>query len=277
VSAVERRFPAAAAFLAAERGEGPAPVVWSGETQNVHDDQPAPHVLARVDYRLSRWELFAALAAGYATTNSGADPDEMTVAQIRYDVEAQLALMSWREMEGLVEEVAGEIERGEHLEHMQALKRAMDRAYPPVTRREEIPADLRELRRPRAGGNTITVNTVDYGPVELPEPHWCVDVHPDGEYRADIVHYGEEIALVTDTTCHGQVQVLTAALYQGPFSERATRDVVAAVEFGDPEMGDGHSLNAAELAGLADALVSFAVGPLHQLIERLQLLEGGES
>lgn len=124
---------------------------------------------------------------------------------------------------------------------------------------------------------TVTVDTVDFGPVTLPEPFWCSGVHPGGGYRADIAHYGQEIALTVDTSCHGEIRVMTASLYEGPFSEHEQRGPAVAVELGDFDTNDAHSLDAARLAGLADSMVAFAVGPMHQLVERLQLLEGGES
>ena len=122
-----------------------------------------------------------------------------------------------------------------------------------------------------------TVDTIDAGSVEFVEPHWCSGLHPDGGYKADIAHEGEEIALAIETACHGEVRVLSASLYQALYAETESRDLVVAVEFGDPFAGDGHPHDAAEIADLADQLVAFAVGPLHQLIERHQLLAGGES
>src|SRR3954466_5573523 len=103
----------------------------------------------------------------------------------------------------------------------------------------------------------VTVDTLDHGPVTVPEPFWCVGFHPPGGYRADIAHYGQEIALTVDTSCHGELRVLSASLVQGPFSEYGTRKVAVAVEFGDFDTTDAHSFNAAELAGLADATVAF--------------------
>lgn len=128
-----------------------------------------------------------------------------------------------------------------------------------------------------SGPRTVTVDTIDHGPVTLPEPFWCSGHHEPGGYRADIVHYGQEIALTVDTHCHGEVRVMSASLYQGPFSEYEDRGPAVAVELGDFDSGDAHAFDAARLAGLADSMVAFAVGPLHQLIERLQLLEGDES
>lgn len=119
---------------------------------------------------------------------------------------------------------------------------------------------------------TVTVRTIDRGDVTAPEPFWCLGQHADGEYRADFNHQGEEHPLVVDTL-HGQVEVATAALYQRPFAEDSSTAVVVTVEF-DSESNEYDSTS---LAGLADALVAYAVGPLHSLIERLQLLEGGES
>jgi hypothetical protein len=119
---------------------------------------------------------------------------------------------------------------------------------------------------------TITIPTLDHGPVTLPEPFWCAAEHLVDGYRADIAHEGEEHPLTVDAM-DGQVQVATAFLYQRPFAERSTTAVVVAVDFG----AEANEYDAQSLAGLADALVSYAVGPLHSLIERLQLLEGGES
>ncbi|MFF7331535.1 DUF6907 domain-containing protein [Streptomyces sp. NPDC008150] len=156
----ERHYPEVAAFLAADRGgEGAAPVIGPTGQQNVHDDQAGPHVVVRVDYRLSRPELFAALAAGYATTNTGADPDTMTVDEIRRDVEAYLADTSALTLSDMVETVARQVQGGQHPEQMQALKRAMDRAY--TTRAQP--------------------------PVGVGCPSWCVD-HYDAE--GTVTHAG---------------------------------------------------------------------------------------
>lgn len=278
---VERHFPITAAFLAAEPGEGEPPVFGPTGVQNAHDDQPEPYVVVRVAYRLSRFELFAALADGYATTNTGADPDSMTVQQIRSDVEACLCLASWRDMEDLVERVARQIEAGEHPEQMQAMKRAMDRAFPlrPAAARApefaaEFPHVAAHLARERGATTAVTtVQTLDAGPVTFTEPFWCTGLHPDGGYRADLAHQGEEIALVVETPCHGEVRMLSASLYQGPFSELETTDIVAAVEFGE-DGTESHSLGSQALAEVADGMVAFAVSELHGLIERLQLLRG---
>lgn len=118
---------------------------------------------------------------------------------------------------------------------------------------------------------TVTVDTIDHGPVTVPEPFWCVGRHPAGEFRADLAHEGEVELLLADTR-HGPVKVASACLYQRPFAEYTTQAVTVAVEFDAT-----HEFDSASLAGLADSLVAWSVGPLHDLITRLQLLDGEAS
>ncbi|MFF4360845.1 DUF6907 domain-containing protein [Streptomyces sp. NPDC001604] len=222
MSAVERRFPAAARFLAAERGEGPAPLYGPTERQNVHDDQPKPHVVVRVDFLMSRFELFALLADGYATTNIERSPDDMTVEQIRSDVEAACAGISSLELDALVETVAGQIERGDHPEQMQALRRAMDRAYPLRWEPEERP-----VQRPEYGDGTVTLDTLDAGRITVDEPVWCTG--HDGEQivdRVDVTHVG-----VTVTGEYAGVEFLPARIAWAPFAVRQSEILVDVDEF----------------------------------------------
>ncbi|MFJ5306157.1 DUF6907 domain-containing protein [Streptomyces sp. NPDC088350] len=210
---VERHFPVTAAFLAAEAGEGEPPVFGPGGVQNAHDDQPEPFVVVRVAYRLSRFELFAALADGYATTNTGANPDDMTVQQIRSDVESYLCGASWRDMEDLVETVAGQIERGDHPEQMEALKRAMDRAYP---LHHEAPA----MQSPRYAEGTVTLQTLDRGEVTIGEPSWCTG--HEGELvgpLSEVSHDGPETAAFVDAGRLGEVPLMRANLTHAPYLE----------------------------------------------------------
>lgn len=206
---VERHFPVVAAFLAAERGEGPAPVYGPTGVQNDHDDQPEPWVTVRVDYRVSRWELLAALAAGYATANEMQDPDGMTVEAIRQDVESFLADTSARDLDAMVEEVAGRVESGEDRAQFEALRRAMDRAYPVA------PAPLPPLQRPRYGAGTVTLDTLDHGRITIDEPVWCTG--HDGEQivqRVDVTHVG-----VTVTGEYAGVEFLPARIAWAPFAQ----------------------------------------------------------
>lgn len=266
---VERHFPVTAAFLAADGGGGPAPVYGPSSVQNAHDDQPEPFVRVRVDYQMSRVELFAVLAAGYATTNTGQDPDAMTVDQIRYDVEAQLSLMSWREMEDLVETSAGQIERGEHPEQMAALKRAVDRAYPP--RREPSVTNVPvAVQAPRYGDGTVTLQTLDHGEITIPEPRWCTG--HDGEQivqRVDVTHVGRTVAAELETD-GGTVEFLPARISWGPFAELRPEPYPLADVDGFP------GLDASQLRELA-AEVGLHAGRLYRLSNELDRLRRAES
>ncbi|MET8947445.1 hypothetical protein ABZX30_28850 [Streptomyces sp. NPDC004542] len=115
---------------AAERGGGPVPTVGPTGVQNVHDDAPVPYAVVRLDYRVSRVELFAALVLGFTETDPDRDPDALTVEEIRRDVEAVLAGSSFSEVWLMVER----LERGGFSavrdRGMQALERALVRAYP---------------------------------------------------------------------------------------------------------------------------------------------------
>lgn len=62
---------------------------------------------------------------------------------------------------------------------------------------------------------TITLSTLDHGPVTLDEPAWCIG-HPNhrpDDHRTDILHAGEDVALVF----HGR-HIGDASLVQSPFS-----------------------------------------------------------
>lgn len=119
--------------------------------------------------------------------------------------------------------------------------------------------------------HTVTVQTGDHGPVTIPVPPWCKWTTPGVSHRSDICHFGEEKALVVGTLRSGDVRVAAAHLIQWPFSI-LDRQVRAAVEL-DVQL----EYDAASLAGLLDALAVWIVGPMHDLHEQLQRLEGGAS
>ena len=282
MSAVERRFPAAAEFLAAERGEGPAPLYGPTETQNVHDDQPEPHVIVRVDFQLSRFELFALLADGYATTNIERSPDGMTVEQIRSDVEAACAGTSSLELDALVEGVAGQIERGEYPEQMQALKWAMDRAFPlqPSERSPEFAAEFPHIaahlarergemppvQRPEYGDGTVTLDTLDAGRITIDEPAWCTG--HDGEQivqRVDVTHVGAMVA--------GEfagVEFLPVRIAWGPFAELRPEPYPLA------DIDDFPAMDPAQLRELA-AEVGLHAGRLYAKANELDRIRRADS
>ncbi|MFF4566179.1 DUF6907 domain-containing protein [Streptomyces sp. NPDC001435] len=66
---------------------------------------------------------------------------------------------------------------------------------------------------------TITLQTIDHGPVTVEEPDWCLGHagEPVG-YRADIVHKGRIVAAEYEAD-HGPVEFLKARISWGPFGE----------------------------------------------------------
>jgi hypothetical protein len=253
-----------------------------GPTDPFGDEEHEPEVIVRVDFLMSREQLVTALGIAWAEiAGDGRDPESLTIAETRHEVEAYLSVQAFHALGVQLERDRQRVFPPEQQRVMDVLAAAVDRAYPTASasgmpdtqaRRgfaEEFPLVAAHLARER-GENVVAVDTIDAGRVEGVEPAWCRGEHADGEYRADFNHQGEEYPLVVDTP-GGQVQVATAFLYQRPFAEGSTRAVVVPVEF-DSEAKEYDSTS---LAGLADALVAYAVGPLHQLIERLQLL-GGE-
>lgn len=107
--------------------------------QNVHDDAPTPYAIVRLDYRVSRVELFAALVLGFTETNVDRDPDSLSVEEIRQEVEACLAASSFNDVWFVVER----LERREFSDvqerRLEALERALERAYPPRALGDEVP------------------------------------------------------------------------------------------------------------------------------------------
>ncbi|MFJ2741855.1 DUF6907 domain-containing protein [Streptomyces sp. NPDC087440] len=101
---------------------------------------------------------------------------------------------------------------------------------------------------------TVTVHTVDHGPVTIPEPAWCLGVHEAEAYRVDIEHQGVEVVVKVATPCHGEVTALSMALVQRPFSSTERR-VMAAVDLG----GEWHEFDGAAMVRLSEELARFAV------------------
>ncbi|MFB7781503.1 hypothetical protein ACFC1D_02160 [Streptomyces vinaceus] len=117
----------------------------------------------------------------------------------------------------------------------------------------------------------VSVRTIDHGVVDLPEPSWCVKVHRDDVYRADIHHQGVEHAASVEVPGTGRVPFLTAFLSQYPFAEHASRRIAAAVEI----EGEYYEFDPAGLGDLAAAITSHVLYGLLPLRARLQSLEGG--
>lgn len=116
--------------------------------------------------------------------------------------------------------------------------------------------------------HTVTVQTLDHGPVVLEEPSWCVIAHPDGNHRSGIRHDGVEHAASVEVAGRGRVEFLKANLTQFPFSEYGSREVTVVVEID----GEHAEFSPAGLSDLAQAITAHALYGLLPLRDRLQAL-----
>ncbi|MGW4541582.1 DUF6907 domain-containing protein [Streptomyces chartreusis] len=113
---------------------------------------------------------------------------------------------------------------------------------------------------------TVTVHTLDHGPVTLTCPAWCTGAHDDDVHRVDVSHDGPEHVIAP-----GGREVLRALFTQAPFSS-VDQAVGLYVEVADL----AGTRNPADVEQLADDLTA-AADQLRALARELAaLLAGGE-
>ncbi|GAA2796449.1 DUF6907 domain-containing protein [Streptomyces showdoensis] len=113
----------------------------------------------------------------------------------------------------------------------------------------------------------VTVETGDHGPVHVPEPSWCVGLHPAESFQVDIEHQGVETVAAIPTLCHGIVPALGVSLVQRPFSPTAPQ-VHAVVNMAE----DFHAFSSTGLDIAAGLLVDHAA-ELRHMARQLAALE----
>ncbi|MER6252340.1 hypothetical protein ABT224_13370 [Streptomyces sp. NPDC001584] len=118
--------------------------------------------------------------------------------------------------------------------------------------------------------HTVTVQTLDHGPVVLVEPSWCVVEHQDGNHRSGIRHDGVEHAASVNVPGYGRIDFLKANLQQFPFAEYSSRDVTVVVEID----GEHYEFDSDGLGDLASVIATHVLCGLLPLQARLQSLEG---
>ncbi|MFG2759497.1 DUF6907 domain-containing protein [Streptomyces wuyuanensis] len=109
---------------------------------------------------------------------------------------------------------------------------------------------------------TVTVPTIDHGPLTLDCPDWCVGHDRRPQYRTDVTHYSPEHLLTHD----GQ-PLLVVVLAQAPFTETGSREVGAYVE----QTGASGTYSPVGLDALAATLVEHA-RELRSIARRLAVL-----
>lgn len=102
---------------------------------------------------------------------------------------------------------------------------------------------------------TVTVPTVDHGPVTLPCPHWCVGHEAAPKHRADLGHEGIDFLMQVPLP-GGPVTLMTALFEQRPF---ATRPPGTGVFLNVEIDGQFYPLDPDAVGELAGALLTVAV------------------
>ncbi|TRV81746.1 hypothetical protein FKN01_00040 [Streptomyces sp. 130] len=115
---------------------------------------------------------------------------------------------------------------------------------------------------------TVTVPTLDHGPVVMTEPAWCAG-HADEptELRCDTGHTGTPHPLMYEG-----LELAYSVPVQDPFAPSGRRSVGVLVELGPL----ANRLTPAELDVLAGLLVDYA-GTLRRLARQLSALHAGEA
>lgn len=200
----------------AERDERPGglPTFGPTELQNVHDDTGPAVAIVRVDFALSREELQTALAYGYAESNSMRPIGELSVEEVRAEVEGYVAITGYMQMIRHVESERVRRPQGDPVTNA-AFDAALDRAYPAPT----DPNGSVAMQAPRYGDGTVTLQTLDHGEITVAEPVWCLG--HDGEtvgHRADITHNGRHVTASAETE-NGTVDILDAHISHAPYAQ----------------------------------------------------------
>ncbi|PAN01019.1 hypothetical protein CJI59_13940 [Streptomyces sp. Alain-F2R5] len=202
------------------------------------DEDSTPFATVGIDLVMPREQLRAALVIGHAQMAGEPPLDEMSVSDIRREVEGYLGAASivdiHRETAVITERITEE--------HAAELDAAIDRAYttPP----------LPPIQQPRYGHGTVTLQTSDQGEITTPEPGWCVG-HDDElvGYLADTAHNGPTLEAGVVTTVRGPATIMQAHLSHAPHLEiRPEPHPVLSVhlEFdGDLSPEDGRNLTRA--------------------------------
>ncbi|MFI9174871.1 DUF6907 domain-containing protein [Streptomyces lincolnensis] len=231
---VERHFPEVTRFL------GQLPTY--GPTEVFHDeDDTAPDVVVRVAYALSRGQLMTALSIGFTEIAPDRRAEDLTVEEVRREVEGWLHAAAVIELDRYVQQGQLTAHPVEAQPVMDALAAALDRSYPP--RRAPEP---RPVQAPLYGDGTMELDTLDHGRVTVGEPVWCLG--HDGElvgHRADIVHSGAPVAAEFE-----DVGFLKASISWAPYGEAQPEPFPVADVEEFPPLGPGQLRELAAEVGL---------------------------
>ncbi|MGW0647872.1 DUF6907 domain-containing protein [Streptomyces umbrinus] len=182
-----------------------------GPTEIFDDEGITADAVVRVAYALSRQQLLTALSIGYTEMGPDREPGDLTVQEVRTEVEGWLAAQGIIEIDRYV--IQGQLTAypPERQAVIDALAAALDRAYPP-----DRPEPVRQP--PRYGKGTVTLETLDHGVITLPDPAWCAGHGwQPNPYLADVTHNSVKVKAGVETDGHGWVDILEARVSHAPY------------------------------------------------------------
>lgn len=167
------------------------------------DEDREPFATVRMDLIVTREQLRAALGIGHAEQAGQPALDEMSVQDIRREVERHLGACAVIQLD----DEAGSFNARLAPELAAQLDAAIDRAY---TVRET----RRRMQNPEYGDGWVAVDTLDHGRVTMPEPAWCTG-HDElqAQMRVDTCHFSAETAAE-----YAGTEFLPVCFSQAPFS-----------------------------------------------------------
>ncbi|WP_432132733.1 DUF6907 domain-containing protein [Streptomyces tendae] len=179
-----------------------------GPTDTIPADENAtPLAVAAIAITVTREQLRTALAAGHAEMAGQPPLDDISVLDVRREIEGHLAAGAIVSVDDETPTVTERLTP----EYTAQLDAAIDRAYtrPPAFPR--IPQD------PQYGHGTVTLKTLDQGDVTTAEPAWCRGHDDEIVGRlADITHYGAAVTADAVTTRDGRTCIMAAQITQAP-------------------------------------------------------------
>lgn len=115
-------------------GNAPIAPTYGPTVVTNHEGGHGMRAVVRTAVALTRGQLLAALACGFAETGPDRDPDTLTADQVRQEVEEYVAASSCLELDDAVRQLRAAAAgwTPERRSRMDALGRAVDRAYPPA-------------------------------------------------------------------------------------------------------------------------------------------------
>lgn len=237
-----------------------------GPTDPHGDEEHEPDVIVRVDYLMSREQLSTVLGMAWAEIAGDREPESLTVAEVRHEVEAWLSVQAFFEIDNQMERDQQRTFPLHQQRILQVLADTVQQAYPP--RRESAPHRAQD---PRYSEGTVTLLTSDRGEVTIEEPAWCIGHGGDMVGTLDeIAHNGAEITVPFVTARNAPSTIMTAQLSHAPYLTLAPEPFpvlyVELDEHCDLDVPDGRNLSRA---------LRLAAVRLDRALDDLARLRGG--